>query len=177
MPHRGPRRRTRPPRQIAQQCGARGWRDADRRLPCPQRTAHPRPVSGRLASASCDVPVLSYRAMVALPRRVDKPGDPPTRPPNAALRTVVGVTLRSDPSRRQDRGIADSDGADMADLNDFVLDRLADDERRFEAGELPYIDEAERPGRLRIMRTYDPRSLLLVGGRAQATADGVPAPF
>jgi hypothetical protein len=42
------------------------------------------------------------------------------------------VTLRSDASRRQDRGIADSDGADMDELSDFVLDRLADDERRFE---------------------------------------------
>jgi hypothetical protein len=92
-------------------------------------------------------------------------------------RTVVGVTLRSDPSRRQDRGIADSDGADMDDLNDFVLDRLADDERRFEAGELPYIDEAERRGRLRIMRTDDHRGLLLVGGPVQATEDRVPVPF
>src|SRR3981081_379373 len=98
-------------------------------------------------------------------------GAPPTgtqtgRSPNAAAKRCAPhgprVTLRSDPSRRQDRGIADSDGADMDDLNDFVLDRLADDERRFEAGELPYIDEAERRGRLRIMRTDDHRGLLLV---------------
>jgi hypothetical protein len=65
----------------------------------------------------------------------------------------------------------------MDDLNDFVLDRLADDERRFEAGELPYIDEAERHGRLRIMRTDDHRGLLLVGGPVQATEDRVPVPF
>ena len=65
----------------------------------------------------------------------------------------------------------------MDDLNDFVLDRLADDERRFEAGELPYIDEAERRGRLRIMRTDDHRGLLLVGGPVQATEDRVPVPF
>ncbi len=68
-------------------------------------------------------------------------------------------------------------GADMDDLSDFVLDRLADDERRFGAGELPYIDEAERRGRLRIMCTDDHRGLLLVGGPVQATEHRVPVPF
>ncbi|MFN2479796.1 MAG: hypothetical protein ABR615_11610 [Pseudonocardiaceae bacterium] len=65
----------------------------------------------------------------------------------------------------------------MDDLSDFVLDRLVDDERRFEAGELPYLDEAERRGRLRIMRTDDHHGLLLVGGPVQATEDRVPVPF
>jgi hypothetical protein len=65
----------------------------------------------------------------------------------------------------------------MDDLREFVLARLADDERRFEAGELPYIDEAERRGRLRVMRTDDHSGLLLVGGPVQAPEDRVPVPF
>jgi hypothetical protein len=32
------------------------------------------------------------------------------------------------------------------DLSDFVLARLAEDEQRFDAEELPYFDEAERRG-------------------------------
>ena len=65
----------------------------------------------------------------------------------------------------------------MDDLSGFVLARLADDERRLEAGELPHIDEAERRGRLRIMRTDDHRGLLLVGGPVQAMEERVPVPF
>jgi hypothetical protein len=56
----------------------------------------------------------------------------------------------------------------MEDLSGFVPARLADDERRFQAGELPHIDEAERRGRLRIMRTDDQRGLLLVSGPVAA---------
>ena len=41
------------------------------------------------------------------------------------------------------------------DLTAFVLARLAEDETRFNAGELPYLDEAERRGRIRIMYTAD----------------------
>ncbi|MGB9279801.1 MAG: hypothetical protein WCB57_06900 [Pseudonocardiaceae bacterium] len=65
----------------------------------------------------------------------------------------------------------------MDDLSEFVLARLADDERRFEAGELPFLDEAERRGRLRIMRTDDHSGLLLVGGPVQAQEERVPVPF
>jgi hypothetical protein len=65
----------------------------------------------------------------------------------------------------------------MEDLSGFVLARLADDERRFQAGELPHIDEAERRGRLRIMRTDDQRGLLLVAGPVEVREERVPVPF
>lgn len=65
----------------------------------------------------------------------------------------------------------------MDDLSGFVLARLADDERRLEAGELPHLDEAERRGRLRIMRTDDQQGLLLVGGPVQTMEERVPVPF
>jgi hypothetical protein len=65
----------------------------------------------------------------------------------------------------------------MDDLSGFVLARLADDERRLEAGELPHIDEAERRGRLRIMRADDQQGLLLVAGPVQAREERVPVPF
>jgi hypothetical protein len=65
----------------------------------------------------------------------------------------------------------------MDDLSGFVLARLADDERRLEAGELPHLDEAERRGRLRIMRTNDQQGLLLVGGPVQTMEERVPIPF
>ena len=65
----------------------------------------------------------------------------------------------------------------MDDLSGFVLARLADDERRFEAGELPHIDEAERRGRLRIMRSDAQQGLLLVAGPVQAREERVPVPF
>src|SRR4051794_23501117 len=65
----------------------------------------------------------------------------------------------------------------MDDLSGFVLARLVDDERRLEAGELPHIDEAERRGRLRIMRADDQQGLLLVAGPVQAREERVPVPF
>jgi hypothetical protein len=65
----------------------------------------------------------------------------------------------------------------MDDLSSFVLARLADDEQRLRAGELPHLDEAERRGRLRIMRTDDQQGLLLVAGPVQAREDRVPVPF
>ncbi|MBV9059834.1 MAG: hypothetical protein JO296_11805 [Pseudonocardiales bacterium] len=65
----------------------------------------------------------------------------------------------------------------MDDLSNFVLARLADDERRLEAGELPHLDEAERRGRLRIMRTDDHQGLLLVAGPVQTQEERVPVPF
>jgi len=65
----------------------------------------------------------------------------------------------------------------MEDLSGFVLARLADDERRLVVSELPHIDEAERRGRLRIMRTDDQQGLLLVAGPVEAREDRVPIPF
>jgi len=67
--------------------------------------------------------------------------------------------------------------AGMENLSGFVLARLADDEQRFQAGELPHIDEAERRGRLRIMRTDDQRGLLLVAGPVEAREERAPVPF
>jgi hypothetical protein len=58
--------------------------------------------------------------------------------------------------------------SDIGELSNFVLARLDEDERRFQAGELPHIDEAERRGRIRIMRASDGRGLLLAGDPLQA---------
>lgn len=65
----------------------------------------------------------------------------------------------------------------MEDLSGFVLARLADDERRLQAGELPHIDEAERRGRLRIKRTDDQQGLLLVAGPVETREDRAPISF
>jgi hypothetical protein len=65
----------------------------------------------------------------------------------------------------------------MDDLSNFVLARLADDERRLGTGELPHLDEAERRGRLRIMRTDDHQGLLLIAGPVQTQEERVPVPF
>ncbi|MDQ4093897.1 MAG: hypothetical protein M3143_11015 [Actinomycetota bacterium] len=63
----------------------------------------------------------------------------------------------------------------MGELEEFVLARLAEDEQRLADGELPYLDEAELRGRLRIIRTDDGRGLLLVSG--QAPQQDTPVPF
>jgi hypothetical protein len=65
----------------------------------------------------------------------------------------------------------------MTELSTFVLDRLDDDERRFAAGELPFIDEAERRGRIRVMRTDDGAGLLVAADPVQAPDERVPVPF
>jgi hypothetical protein len=63
----------------------------------------------------------------------------------------------------------------MRELREFVLARLAEDEQRLAEGELPHLDEAERRGRLRIVRTDDGRGLLLVPG--QVPQEPAPVPF
>jgi hypothetical protein len=63
------------------------------------------------------------------------------------------------------------------DVGEFVLARLAEDEERADAGELPYLDEAERRGRLRIMRADDGVGLLLAAGPLSAQEERVPVPF
>ena len=63
----------------------------------------------------------------------------------------------------------------MGELRAFVLARLAEDEQRLAEGELPYLDEAERRGRLRIIRTDDGKGLLLLSG--QVPQERVPVPF
>lgn len=65
----------------------------------------------------------------------------------------------------------------MGELAEFVLARLAEDEQRLAEGKLPYLDEAERRGRLRIIRTDDGRGLLLIPGEMQATQQPAPVPF
>jgi hypothetical protein len=65
----------------------------------------------------------------------------------------------------------------MSALSEFVLARLDDDERRFEAGELPHIDEAERRGRIRIMRSDDGNGLLLAADPVEAREERAPVPF
>jgi hypothetical protein len=67
--------------------------------------------------------------------------------------------------------------AGMEDLSCFVLARLADDERRFQAGELPHIDEAERRGRLRIMRTDDQRAYCWLLGQLRRGKNVCPSYF
>ncbi|KDN22213.1 hypothetical protein [Amycolatopsis rifamycinica] len=69
------------------------------------------------------------------------------------------------------------DDTTTAKLDEFVLARLAEDEERVRAGELPLIDEAERRGRLRIMYADDEDGLLLAGGPVEATEDRHPVPF
>ncbi|MEU7791097.1 hypothetical protein [Amycolatopsis sp. NPDC049159] len=64
----------------------------------------------------------------------------------------------------------------MTNLGEFVLARLAEDEERFRAGELPQLEEAERRGRLRIMYADDAAGLLLAGGPVEAREDRLPAP-
>jgi hypothetical protein len=63
------------------------------------------------------------------------------------------------------------------DLTAFVLARLADDETRFNAGELPYLDEAERRGRIRIMYTGNGEGLLLAADPVENPEQRVPVPF
>jgi hypothetical protein len=65
----------------------------------------------------------------------------------------------------------------MNDLANFVLARLDEDERRFDAGELPLLDEAERRGRIRIMRSTDGSGLLLAADPVEAREERVPVPF
>lgn len=65
----------------------------------------------------------------------------------------------------------------MNDLSSFVLARLAEDERRFEAGELPLLDVAERRGRIRIMPSADGAGLLLAADPVEAREERAPVPF
>ena len=65
----------------------------------------------------------------------------------------------------------------MSDLSEFVLARLDEDEKRFEAGELPYLDEAERRGRIRIMRANGDTGLLLTSEPVQTREERAPVPF
>jgi len=69
------------------------------------------------------------------------------------------------------------DDTTTAKLDEFVLARLAEDEERVRAGELPLIDEAERRGRLRIMYADDGAGLLLAAGPVEAMEDRHPVPF
>jgi hypothetical protein len=67
---------------------------------------------------------------------------------------------------------------DIADLSAFVLSRLDDDAARYEQGVLPQLDEAERRGRLRILRAGETEGrLLLAPGPVQAPDERVPVPF
>jgi hypothetical protein len=63
------------------------------------------------------------------------------------------------------------------DLRRFVLDRLDEDEERLAREELPLLDEAERRGRFRILRSDDGRELLLVPHDTQAQDHRAQAPF
>lgn len=65
----------------------------------------------------------------------------------------------------------------MTELSEFVLARLDEDEKRFESGELPFLDEAERRGRIRIMRSSDGAGLLMAADPVPAREDRIPVPF
>jgi hypothetical protein len=60
------------------------------------------------------------------------------------------------------------------DLVAFVCARLDDDELRFAERELPHLDEAERRGRIRVLRTDDGVGLLVSADPVEA--DPVPFP-
>jgi hypothetical protein len=59
----------------------------------------------------------------------------------------------------------------------FIRARLDDDEQRFTRRELPHLDEAERRGRIRIMRSDDGPGLLVTGDPVEAPEERVPVPF
>ncbi|HEY3464780.1 MAG TPA: DUF6221 family protein [Amycolatopsis sp.] len=73
--------------------------------------------------------------------------------------------------------MANLDDTQTARLDEFVLARLAEDEDRVRAGELPLLDEAERRGHLRIMHAHGGDGLLLVGGPVEAMEERRPVPF
>ncbi|XVV06604.1 hypothetical protein ACQPW3_14950 [Actinosynnema sp. CA-248983] len=60
-------------------------------------------------------------------------------------------------------------------LRRFVLDRLAEDERRLAEGGSTVLDEAEGRGRLRIVRADEGKGLLLLPGPFED--DHAPVPF
>lgn len=59
----------------------------------------------------------------------------------------------------------------------FVRARLDDDEHRFTNRELPHLDEAERRGRIRIMRSDDGAGLLISADPVEAREERAPVPF
>ncbi|ONI87948.1 hypothetical protein ALI144C_07695 [Actinosynnema sp. ALI-1.44] len=63
------------------------------------------------------------------------------------------------------------------DLSAFVLARLDEDEERFNADELPHLDDAERHGRIRIMYADDGEGLLVSADPVQAREERAPVPF
>lgn len=63
------------------------------------------------------------------------------------------------------------------DLRRFVLDRLAEDERRLAEGESSLLEDAEGRGRLRIVRADKGGGLLLLPGPESADHDHAPVPF
>jgi len=65
----------------------------------------------------------------------------------------------------------------VAPLDEFVLARLTEDEERVEAGELPFLEEAERRGRLRFMHADGGAGLLLAAGPVEAMTERRPVPF
>jgi Family of unknown function (DUF6221) len=67
--------------------------------------------------------------------------------------------------------------ADLDELCEFVLARLAEDEQRFADGVLPHLDDAERHGRLRIMESDDGAGLLMSADPVPAREERVPVPF
>ena len=73
--------------------------------------------------------------------------------------------------------MANLDDTAVAALDEFVLARLTEDEDRVRAGTLPLLDEAERRGRLRIMRARGGEGLLLAAGPVEAMEDREPVPF
>ncbi|ANZ40803.1 hypothetical protein BBK82_37280 [Lentzea guizhouensis] len=71
----------------------------------------------------------------------------------------------------------DNPGVNTERLRRFVLDRLDEDERRLADEELPLLDDAERRGRFRVVRSDDGAGLLLVPGPVQPAEERVTVPF
>ncbi|MEJ2852130.1 MULTISPECIES: hypothetical protein [unclassified Saccharothrix] len=63
------------------------------------------------------------------------------------------------------------------DLRKFVLDRLAEDERRLAEGGSSVLEDAEGRGRLRIVRADEGGGLLLLPGGESADHDHATVPF
>ncbi|GLW90736.1 DUF6221 family protein [Actinokineospora globicatena] len=62
---------------------------------------------------------------------------------------------------------------DLDAVRAFLTERLSEDERRAAAGGVPLLEEAERLGRLHVLRSDDGTGLLL----APIASPGEPVPF
>ncbi|WP_232837280.1 hypothetical protein [Lentzea terrae] len=93
------------------------------------------------------------------------------------MRDLLSKDKNSLRTRRTQRRSGYPRVMDTDRLRRYVLNRLDEDEQRLAEEKLPLLDEAERRGRLRIIRSDDGSGLLLLPGPIQAPTERVPVPF